>query len=68
MKCKTCSEIIPDHAAKETKGHCAECWDEIAFGIIRFSNSFSFGGSPHYTREDQSPGQENAIRAMEENQ
>lgn len=44
---------------------CGECYEELFFGKIRNQNINFFGGTAATMEDDGSPGQQNAIRAME---
>lgn len=66
MNCKTCYVRITKQEEIDNKGHCDECWDEIKYGMLAFSNKRTLGGSEHYDMEDESPSQSNAIRILED--
>jgi hypothetical protein len=60
--CGACGEEGTSLARYNGRPLCKECYEELAFGIVKNSNVNFFGGyaSP------ESPGQENAIRHMED--
>ena len=70
MRCFACGEILDrtdPHGSVGVKPYCVDCYDEVVHGKIRNQNITFFGGGVA-TEDDIGPWQENAIRALEDNQ
>ena len=46
--------------------YCEECYNELAHGIISLEPARIFSSSAHLDDDDESPEQQNGIRAMED--
>jgi hypothetical protein len=66
MICYACSD--PATKKYNKKPVCDECYDELAHGIINNKNIHFFGPTKKnkIEKEEDDPGQSNAIRIMED--
>jgi formylmethanofuran dehydrogenase subunit E len=64
-KCYACGD--PAKAEFETKPVCPDCYDELKHGVIKNVNIHLFGGrSAVFHWDEENPGFENAIKALED--
>lgn len=65
MRCQCCGDFA-EAFGKGLKPLCHDCWLEVEEGVIKNQNTNLGGGNPRGHDDDDSPGWENCVRAIED--